>query len=63
MVGRITEEHLSKAEETFPGIIELYAEMVDKPLTFLHLLWEYESVLAAGSSSSLPASPSLPQQA
>ncbi len=55
MVGRITEEHLSEAEKTFPGIVELYDEMTEKPLTFLHLVWEYESALAAGSTSELAA--------
>lgn len=55
VVGRITEEHLSEAEKTFPGIVEKYLGMRDKPPTFLQLLWEYESELAAGSMTSIPA--------
>ena len=55
MVGRITEEHLSEAEKTFPGIVEKYLAMRDKPRTFLHLLWAYESDLAAGSNTALAA--------
>ena len=54
VVGRITEEHLSEAEKTFPGIVAKYLGMRDKPRTFLHLLWAYESELAAGSNTSLP---------
>ena len=43
MVGRITEEHLSEANKTFPGIEEMYWQLEDKPATFLQLLWLYET--------------------
>ena len=43
VVGRITEEHLSEAEKTFPGIEEMYWQLDDKPATFLQLLWVYEA--------------------
>ncbi len=52
MVGRITEEHLSEAEKTFPGIGRMYRAMSDKPATFLQLVWKYESIAAAGISTS-----------
>ena len=45
VVGRITEEHLSLAEQSFPGILAMYQSMKDKPRTFLQLLWRYESEL------------------
>ncbi len=45
MVGRITEEHLSEAEKTFPGIIEIYEGLDAKPMTFLQLVWIYEVAL------------------
>lgn len=48
MVGRITEEHLSLAEESFPGIADVYQRLKDKPLTFLQLLWQYETMVARG---------------
>lgn len=56
VVGRITEEHLSLAERSFPGILALYQSMKDKPQTFLQLLWNYETravrgELAIGQSS------------
>ena len=43
MQGRITEAELPLAEQSFPGISEMYANMQDKPATFLQLLWKYES--------------------
>ena len=43
VVGRITEEHLSLAEQSFPGILDMYQRMKDKPRTFLQLLWQYET--------------------
>ena len=46
MVGRITEQHLSEAEKTFPGIMEMYSELASKPATFLQLVWIYETSLA-----------------
>ena len=47
VVGRITEEHLSEAEKTFPGIIEMYCGLERKPATFLQLVWIYETTLAS----------------
>jgi hypothetical protein len=41
--GRITETELPLAEKSFPGISEMYANMSEKPATFLQLLWKYES--------------------
>jgi hypothetical protein len=52
VVGRITEEHLSEAEKTFPGIGRMYRAMSDKPATFLQLVWKYESIAAAGARPS-----------
>lgn len=46
MVGRITEEHLSEAEKTFPGIMVMYSQLSRKPATFLQLVWMYEAALA-----------------
>jgi hypothetical protein len=51
VVGRITEEHLSEAEKTFPGIGRMYDAMSDKPATFLQLVWRYESVAASRGRS------------
>ena len=45
MVGRITEEHLSEAEKSFPGIIEIYAALPTKPMTFLQLVYIYETAV------------------
>jgi hypothetical protein len=47
MQGRITARHLPLAEKHFPGIRRLYAEMTEKPATFLQLLWAYEGMIAA----------------
>lgn len=44
MVGHITEEHLSEAEKTFPGIEEMYHQLENKPATFLQLVWHYEAI-------------------
>jgi hypothetical protein len=44
--GRITEEHLPLAEETFPGICDVYAQLAVKPVTFLQLVWIYEDLAA-----------------
>ena len=41
--GRITETQLPLAEKSFPGISAMYAEMQEKPLTFLQLLWMYQA--------------------
>ena len=40
--GRITERQLPLAERSFPGISRFYAELSDKPATFLQLLWAFE---------------------
>jgi len=42
VVGRITEQHLSEAEKSFPGIIDIYDGLSTKPVTFLQLVWIYE---------------------
>jgi hypothetical protein len=40
--GRITERQLPEAEQSMPGITQFYAELDDKPATFLDLLWAFE---------------------
>jgi hypothetical protein len=40
--GRITERQLPLAERSFPGISRFYAELQDKPTTFLQLVWAFE---------------------
>ena len=40
--GRITERQLPLAERSFPGISRFYAELRDKPVTFLQLVWAFE---------------------
>jgi hypothetical protein len=40
--GRITEQHLPQAEQSMPGITRFYAELDEKPATFLDLLWAFE---------------------
>jgi hypothetical protein len=42
MQGLITECHFDTAEKWFPGIRRFYLALVDKPATFLELVWEYE---------------------
>jgi len=49
--GRITERQLPLAERSFPGISRFYAELDDKPATFLQLVWAYEADRAALSDS------------
>ena len=44
MQGRITEAELPLAEESFPGICQVYDQLPDKPATFLQLLWIYEEL-------------------
>ncbi len=44
MQGRITEAELPLAEESFPGICQVYDELPDKPATFLQLVWIYEEL-------------------
>ncbi len=44
MKGRITEAELPLAEESFPGICQVYDDLADKPATFLQLLWIYEDL-------------------
>ncbi len=46
MRGRILESHLPLAEESFPGIGEMYDDLGDKSLTFLQLVWIYEEARA-----------------
>ena len=46
MQGFINETHMDAAEAMFPGIRRLYAELCDKPTTFLELLWEYQARVA-----------------
>jgi hypothetical protein len=57
VVGRITEEHLSEAEKTFPGIGLMYEDLDVKPATFLQLVWLYETELARDASGAHPAQP------
>jgi len=40
--GRITERQLPLAERSFPGISRFYADLQDKPATFLQLVWAFE---------------------
>jgi hypothetical protein len=48
--GRITERQLPLAERSFPGISRFYAELEDKPATFLQLLWAFEGRQMARSA-------------
>jgi len=41
--GRITERQLPLAERSFPGISRFYAQLDDKPATFLQLVWAFEA--------------------
>jgi hypothetical protein len=41
--GRITERQLPLAERSFPGISRFYAQLNDKPATFLQLVWAFEA--------------------
>lgn len=42
MLGFITERDLGQAEQSFPGIGQFFAELTDKPRTFLELLARFE---------------------
>ena len=42
MQGFITDCHFDSAERWFPGIRRFYLTLVNKPATFLELVWEYE---------------------
>jgi hypothetical protein len=42
MVGVITERDLDQAEEAFPGIVEFFESLPDKPRTFLELVSRFE---------------------
>jgi hypothetical protein len=53
--GRITERHLDLAEQSFPGIGAVYRNLRSKPLTFLDLVWIYETDLNAASTSRGPS--------
>lgn len=59
--GRITETQLPLAEKSFPGISEMYNNMQTKPLTFLQLLWMYQSAQrdAALSEQSVRPAPNV----
>jgi hypothetical protein len=41
--GRITERQLPLAERSFPGISRFYAQLNNKPATFLQLVWAFEA--------------------
>lgn len=43
--GRITIAQLPLAEKSFPGISEVYANLQEKPVTFLQLVWIYETTM------------------
>jgi hypothetical protein len=47
VLGRITEHQLPLAERSFPGISRFYAQLDQKPATFLQLVWAYEAMRAA----------------
>jgi hypothetical protein len=55
--GRITESHLPLAEKCFPGICRFYAQMAEKPVTFLQLVWAYEGRRAASAARPRRAAP------
>jgi len=40
--GRITQRHLPEADRSIPGIARYYAQLEQKPATFLDLLWQFE---------------------
>lgn len=42
MQGFIRDCHFDSAERCFPGIWRFYLTLVNKPATFLELVWEYE---------------------
>ena len=42
MVGFITERHLKQADEAFPGIERFFEGLVEKPRTFLELVFAFE---------------------
>jgi hypothetical protein len=42
MQGLITERDFETAERWFPGIRRFYRALVEKPATFLELVWKYE---------------------
>jgi hypothetical protein len=41
MCGFITERDFKTAEATFPGIERFFAQLEEKPQTFLNLLWMF----------------------
>jgi hypothetical protein len=45
--GRITERQLPEAELSMPGITRFYAQLDEKPATFLDLLWAFEGRTAS----------------
>jgi hypothetical protein len=65
MRGFIRECHFASAERQFPGIRRFYEELVDKPATFLELVWRYVEAADRRSAvaSSSPAVSSRPRPA
>ena len=57
--GFVTEHDYQDVEEAFPGIWCYYAELADKPCTFLELAWRYAHgrTRAASASSDGASSP------
>jgi hypothetical protein len=48
--GFITERDRQATEEAFPGIWGFYAELTDKPCTFLELVWRYSHRYEVGEA-------------
>lgn len=60
--GFVSEHDYQDVEEAFPGIWRYYAELADKPCTFLELAWRYANGTARASSAAGDgASPSAPR--
>ncbi len=62
MRGLITETHFEMAERWYPGIRDLYAELDEKPQTFLQLVWEYEQREVRSRPETLRRPPTLERQ-
>ena len=41
MSGYITEQNWTEIENEYPGIFEFYQKLIQKPQTFLELLWKF----------------------
>jgi hypothetical protein len=50
MRGCITEKDFAQCEDAFPGIVRFYEQLVEKPRTFLELVFAYERRAVASSS-------------